>query len=140
MRQKVLVRIVLLVLVVSLTISASAQDSLVVRITFDYSRMYETLNPSIVKVHADRGTGSGFLVSHDGLIATNHHVVANSRAVAVQFSDGKKFRADILILNASDDIAILKINHQVIGSLQALPLLPAERDSRIKASCCFRFS
>jgi hypothetical protein len=114
-------------------VTTSAQESLVERMTFDYSRMYEALNPSIVKVHADRGTGSGFLVSQDGLIATNHHVVANSRFVAVQFADGKKFRADILILNARDDVAILKINHQVVAALQPLPLLPSERDSSVKA-------
>ena len=133
MKTKTLIVPLMLLLMPCFLERASAQDSLVDRTTFDYSRMYEALNPSIVKVHADRGTGSGFLVSSDGLIATNHHVVANSRFVAVQFSDGKKVRADILVLNARDDIAILKINHQVVGSLQALPLLSSEHDSTVKA-------
>src|SRR5689334_10884897 len=100
MKTKSLILSLVLLFVSCFVVTTSAQESLAERITFDYSRMYEALNPSIVKVHADRGTGSGFLVSNDGLIATNHHVVANSRFVAVQFSDGKKVRADILVLNA----------------------------------------
>src|SRR5262249_20943216 len=75
------------------------QEPLAQKVAYDYSRMYDALNPSVVKIHTDSGTGSGFLVSKEGLIATNHHVVRNSRFVAVQFSDGRKVRADIVVLN-----------------------------------------
>src|SRR5712691_10929881 len=78
------------------------------RITYDYSLMYDSLNPSIVKIHSDSGSGSGFLVDASGLFATNHHVVRNARYLAVEFADGRKVAADIMVLDPKHDIAILK--------------------------------
>ena len=49
------------------------------RIAYDYTSLYERLSPSIVKVEVDSGHGSGFLIDPRGLIATNHHVVQNTR-------------------------------------------------------------
>jgi hypothetical protein len=103
------------------------------RVVYDYSVMYEALNPSIVKIHADGGFGSGFLISQNGLIATNHHVVENSRYLAVQFADGRKVKADLVVLNPRYDLAILKVNSSLVSSLKALALLPPEKDSTVKA-------
>jgi len=111
---------------------AAAQTS-VERVTYDYSAMYEKLNPSIVKIHADSGTGSGFLVDARGMIATNHHVVRNARYLAVEFADGRKVIADVLLLDAKHDLAILKVNRATLKNVSPLPLLPTERDSSVKA-------
>jgi len=102
-------------------------------IAYDFSQMYESLNPRIVKIHADSGSGSGFLVSGGGLIATNHHVVRNSRLLAVQLADGRKVKAVIVTLNPRYDLALLKINASLVSSLNPLPLLPQEKDSTVKA-------
>src|SRR5206468_5585271 len=56
-----------------LLVAALASAQTVERVAYDYTAMYEALNPSIVKVHSDSGTGSGFLVVQNGMIATNHH-------------------------------------------------------------------
>ena len=48
---------------------------------------------------ADAGHGSGILVSEDGLIVTNHHVVRNSRYLAVQFADARKVAAAVVTLD-----------------------------------------
>ena len=102
------------------------------QIAYDYGAIYESLNPSIVKVFSDGGHGSGFLVSADGLIATNHHVVRNSRFLAVQFADGRKVAANVVTLDPRFDVAILKINRQAVGSIKPLALLPAARDGEIR--------
>jgi len=102
-------------------------------IAYDFSQMYESLNSSIVKIHVDSGHGSGFLVSGGGLIATNHHVVRNSRLLAVQLADGRKVKAVIVTLNPRYDLALLKINASLVSSLNPLPLLPQEKDSTVKA-------
>jgi len=103
------------------------------QIAYDYSALYEALNPSIVKIHTDSGSGSGFLVSSEGLIATNHHVVRNSRYLAVQFADGRKVAAHVVTLDPQHDVAILKINASVVGALKPLALLLQERESEVKA-------
>lgn len=60
--------------------------------------------------HQQVGGGSGFIVSTDGYIATNKHVVADEDAEYTVFTnDGKKYDAKVLARNPMQDIAILKI-------------------------------
>lgn len=103
------------------------------RLAYDYTAMYDALNPAIVKVLADGATGSGFLVTSSGLVATNHHVVHNSRYLAVQFSDGRKLLADAVILDPRHDVAILKVNRDTVVSVKPLALLPDSRDRDVRA-------
>ena len=54
-------------------------------------------------------SGSGFIISKDGYILTNHHVVEGSSAVTVSMFDGKEYEAQIRGYDESNDIAVLKI-------------------------------
>ena len=54
-------------------------------------------------------SGSGFIISSDGYILTNHHVVEGSSAVTVSMFDGKEYEAQIRGYDESNDIAVLKI-------------------------------
>jgi serine protease Do len=56
-----------------------------------------------------RGSGSGFIVSADGYIVTNHHVVENTDSVEVVLSDERRFPAEIVGLDPQTDLALLKI-------------------------------
>lgn len=103
------------------------------RVVYDYTALYEALNPSIVKVYADSRSGSGVLVDGSGMIATNHHVVKNARYVAIEFADGRKVTADIAFLDARNDLAILKVNASTVRGLRPVPLLPPEREDSVKA-------
>ncbi|EDL56465.1 transglutaminase family protein [Gimesia maris] len=71
------------------------------------------------------GLGTGFVISADGLIATNLHVIGEARPISVQFMDGKKY--DVKEVHATDrqmDLAVLKVDAE---DLTPLPL--AEPDS-----------
>jgi serine protease Do len=57
-----------------------------------------------------RGQGSGFIVSSDGLILTNAHVVREAKEVTVKLSDRREFRAKVLGSDPATDIAVLKID------------------------------
>jgi len=57
-----------------------------------------------------RGMGSGFIVSPDGIILTNAHVVAGSSEVTVKLIDKREFRARVLGLDKQTDIAVRKID------------------------------
>src|SRR5688572_14343688 len=56
-----------------------------------------------------RGEGSGFIVSRDGLILTNAHVVAEAQKVTVRLRDRREFEAKVLGSDAKSDVAVLKI-------------------------------
>lgn len=80
--------------------------------------------PSIVRIATGTGVGSGFIVSEDGYIVTNNHVVANSAGVAarqvqVTLSDGTILTANVVGTDPRSDLAILKIDG---GPYQALKL------------------
>jgi S1-C subfamily serine protease len=56
------------------------------------------------------GSGSGVILSTDGVIVTNNHVVARAAQVRVRLQDGRTFPAEILGRDERSDLAILKIN------------------------------
>ncbi len=56
-----------------------------------------------------RGQGSGFIVSADGIILTNAHVVRGAKEVTVKLTDRREFRAKVLGADAKTDVAVLKI-------------------------------
>ncbi len=56
-----------------------------------------------------RGTGSGFIVSADGLILTNAHVVSEADEVTVKLTDKREFKAKVVGLDKLTDIAVLRI-------------------------------
>jgi serine protease Do len=84
------------------------------------------LRPSVVVITAKGrdskrdSLGTGFVISADGLIATNMHVIGEGRAITVETADGKKH--DVVAVHATDrarDLALIKIDAK---NLPALPL------------------
>ncbi|CAG9185161.1 DegQ family serine endoprotease [Cupriavidus pampae] len=57
-----------------------------------------------------RGLGSGFIVSPDGVILTNAHVVDNATEVTVKLTDRREFKAKVLGSDPQTDIAVIKID------------------------------
>ncbi|MDH4050573.1 MAG: Do family serine endopeptidase [Rubrivivax sp.] len=57
-----------------------------------------------------RGQGSGFIVSSDGIVLTNAHVVREAKEVTVKLQDRREFRAKVLGADADSDVAVLKID------------------------------
>jgi serine protease Do len=68
---------------------------------------------------AQSGLGSGFLISADGKIVTNNHVVTNAQSVQVTLADGRKYDADVVGVDPATDIALLSIKAGV-----DLPFVP----------------
>ena len=55
-------------------------------------------------------SGSGFVLSDDGYILTNQHVIENSSSITVTFYDGTSLPAELIGYDVSNDIAVLKVN------------------------------
>ncbi|WP_353481205.1 trypsin-like peptidase domain-containing protein [Haliscomenobacter sp.] len=64
------------------------------------------------------GTGSGFIISSDGFIITNNHVVEAADQIMVSFTDGRRVNAEVKGRDASTDIAVLKIDETGLKALQ----------------------
>jgi serine protease Do len=64
-----------------------------------------------------RGQGSGFIVSADGIILTNAHVVKDAKEVTVKLTDRREFRAKVLGSDEKTDIAVLKIDAKNLPTL-----------------------
>lgn len=56
-----------------------------------------------------QGLGSGFILEADGLVVTNHHVIADARAVQVRLSDGRSFDAKVVGSDPATDLALLRL-------------------------------
>lgn len=69
----------------------------------------ESLQRSTVLVRVGASGGSGFVVTREGWIVTNAHVVASARGgvVQVQYSDGQRVRARVVAVDRAHDLAIL---------------------------------
>lgn len=73
-----------------------------------------------------RGEGSGFIVSPDGLIMTNAHVVRDATEVIVKLTDRREFTAKVLGSDPKTDVAVIKID------AKNLPVVPLGRASDLK--------
>jgi putative serine protease PepD len=87
-------------------------------------QVYNEAKDSVAYIEAQTGqgtaTGSGFVVSSDGKIITNEHVVDGAQSVTVKLGvNGKAQSAQVLAADASKDLALLKID---ATNLKALPL------------------
>ena len=60
--------------------------------------------------YVSKGAGSGVILSEDGYIVTNHHVINGANAVKVTTADGKEYTAKVIGSSANDDVALLKID------------------------------
>ena len=96
--------------------SSSANDGL------SGEEIYAKVSPSVVSIQAvnltsgEGGTGSGVIMSADGYIITNNHVVVDENTgvqqdkITVYMSDGTSFPAEVIGLDEQTDLAVLKID------------------------------
>ncbi|QZZ19999.1 trypsin-like peptidase domain-containing protein [Leptothermofonsia sichuanensis E412] len=70
--------------------------------------------PSVVTIHAGQAFGSGSIVSPDGLVITNHHVVrpARSGVIGVKLINGKQYQGRVIAADPVNDLALVKLNTQ----------------------------
>lgn len=63
-----------------------------------------------LEVYPSKDQGSGFLISADGKILTNNHVVANERQLEVTLSDQTRYPAKLITRDESNDLAVIQIS------------------------------
>ncbi len=112
--------------VVSTMFKASSEDKQAEkpkRIKDELGNLFPRLKNSVVTVWSEFGQGSGFIISGDGLIVTNFHVIGPSRYVSVQFDELRKVEATILATNQERDIAVLWANIEAFPGAEAAKIV-----------------
>jgi serine protease Do len=66
--------------------------------------------PQPQEEEVQRGVGSGFIISNDGLVLTNAHVVEGADEVLVTLTDRREFKAKVLGTDKRSDVAVLKVD------------------------------
>ncbi len=92
-------------------------------------RFFDEHDPRLKKWRDRRpaaGVGSGFVISPDGHIVTNHHVVAGAEEITVTFHDKRKLSARLVGADSKTDLALLKVEaeeplaHAVFGDSEGV--------------------
>jgi S1-C subfamily serine protease len=78
----------------------------------------KTQHPGTGKIIEMPGSGSGFVISTDGYIVTNNHVIENALSIKAAFTDGIEMNASLIGADTSTDIAILKVYNGDLKPLQ----------------------
>ena len=73
-------------------------------------RVYERASQAVVSIDTDKTNGSGTIITPDGMVLTNAHVVSQGGVVTVTLANGKKVEADVIGFGEEGlDLAVLKI-------------------------------
>lgn len=84
---------------------------------FEFFRRFGgQMNPQ--EAPARQGQGSGFIISADGLILTNAHVVEDAEAVTVVMADKRELKARVIGLDAATDVAVLRVKAKGLPTLR----------------------
>jgi serine protease Do len=84
----------------------------------DFFRNFQGRNPQPRGDQPMRGLGSGFIVSDDGYILTNAHVVDSADSVTVRLTDRREFKAKVVGTDKQTDIAVLKIDAKALPTVK----------------------
>ncbi len=74
-----------------------------------FFRRFQQPAPGPDRAPPSRGVGSGFIVSSDGYVLTNAHVVADASEVTVTLTDRREFAAKVIGIDKASDVALIKI-------------------------------
>jgi len=85
---------------------------------FEFFRRQSPRRRSPQRRETERAQGSGFIISPDGYILTNNHMVGGAEKVEIVLSDGQKFTAKIIGTDDATDVAVVKIDADELPHLE----------------------
>lgn len=67
-------------------------------------------NDMFMRQYVTEGAGSGVIISEDGYIATNNHVIEGASKIVVRLTDGKEYEAKLIGTDTQTDVAVIKVD------------------------------
>ena len=80
--------------------------------------LIESIQAGVVQITTNSGSASGFIITADGLVITNEHVVSGESSVGVWLTNGRRYDAHVVERDTTSDLALLRIDGG--GSFQAI--------------------
>jgi serine protease DegQ len=91
----------------------------------DIPGIVRKVEPSVVTISHDQGTGSGVVWSRDGVVVTNAHVVGSVRTVEVAFFDGRRADGRVRAIDPDTDLAVVDVERKDLRPATFQKQLPA---------------
>lgn len=91
-------------------------------------RHFENMMPPKGEMPTRQGLGSGFIISEDGRIVTNNHVVEGAETVTVKLADGREFDATVVGSDPLTDVAVLQLDTD-----ESMPFVGFGNSDKIRA-------
>ena len=95
---------------VSITVANNNQKE-VIAAGNSYNEIYKSVKDSVVTINTDRGRGSGVIITDQGHIVTNEHVINGAKKIRIITSDNISYPANIVGVDKITDIALLKSSY-----------------------------
>ena len=83
-----------------------------------FRQFFGSQTPNFPQSQIQRGMGSGFVVSDDGLIITNAHVIEGSESVEVTLKNGRTFKGEVMGTDSMTDIGVIKIEAENLPAVK----------------------
>ena len=103
-----------------------AWERLPARREADFESIVSDSRMTVVTVYAGDAMGSGFVISRDGYLLTDQHVVGSVRFVRVKFVTGREVDGEVVRVDRRRDVALIKLENDVY------PYLPLGESSRVR--------
>lgn len=113
------------------TFSIPAIDFLITSAKLSTQEDIKLYKKSVVVIETDDSRGTGFSISSDGQILTNHHVVEGEETVTVAFPEDGLFSADVVSTYPSIDLAVLQIDGENLPYLELADKMKVEQGEHI---------
>ena len=95
---------------ISINVSNHGQGE-VITSSNSYNDIYKSVKDSVVTINTDRGRGSGVIITDQGHIVTNEHVIKGAKNIRIITSDNISYPANVVGVDRITDIALLKSSY-----------------------------
>jgi len=95
---------------VSIKITETSENNPII-VKSSYNEIYNIVKDSVVTINTDLGRGSGVIVTNDGHVVTNEHVIRSAKNIKIITADNISYPAKIVGVDSITDIALLKSDY-----------------------------
>lgn len=95
------------------------------------NKVLRDISPDLKNAVQNNFGATGFLISTQGYVVTNHHVIADADSVQLQHANGESYRTSVIYIDIESDLAILKITDPDFKGYKNIPYVFKEKSAEL---------